>query len=243
MTNLPLEDLLKPGGGVWNLQGKVSWKKSRLTTFQGQPALRVQYDKGSGTSKDPGVGGMGFEAKPHGLAGDKCKVAFEVFFEKGWHFSKGGKFGGLFVGRGHASGYRHSDTGSSHRIMWKKDGAAISYIYPPDNLRQEDPNLKPDGCGIGYFQEVFTPGTFKVGEWNSVVLGIKMNTFEHGKPNPDGVAYLEVNGKSAKLRNIRWSRSPDLNISSFDWNTFFGGPDPAVKECVAYFRNFRMLPW
>jgi len=238
-----LEDLRKPGGGVWNLEGKVDWKKSELVTFRGQPAVRVFYGKGSGTSKDPGVGGFSFTARPAGVPGQKSKISFEVFFEEGWHFSKGGKMGGLFVGHGHASGYRHSDTGSSHRIMWKKDGAAIAYVYPPDNLAQEDPKLKPEGCGIGYFVDLFPAGTLKVGAWNTVTLGVKMNSFAHGRPNPDGVASLEVNGTQAKLRNVRWSRSPDLEISSFDFNTFFGGPDPAVKDCVAYFRNFRVLPW
>lgn len=242
-THLPLEDLLKPGGGAWNLLGKVQWKKSKLATFQGQPALCVFYGKGSGTSSDPGVGGMSFEACPKGVAGNKCKISFEVYFEKGWHFSKGGKIGGLFIGEGNASGYRHSDTASSHRIMWKKDGAAISYIYPPSNLKQEDADLKASGCGIGYFIDVFPAGTLKVGAWNSVTLGVKMNSFEGGRPNPDGVSYLEVNGKSAKLRNVRWSRSSDLKISKFDFNTFFGGPDPAVKDCIAYFRNFKVLPW
>lgn len=237
---LPLADLGKPGGGAWNLQGRVNWKTSKLDTFQGQPALRVSYAKNSGTSKDPGVGGMLFTAAPKGLPAREARVAWDVYFDKGWHFSKGGKIGGLFVGQGVASGYRHSPDASSHRIMWQRDGGAISYVYPPTGLAQADPKLQASGCGIAYFKEAFPAGTLKVGSWNSVVLGVKLNTFTDGKPNADGVAYLEVNGKAATKSDVRWARSPDLLIERFEFNTFFGGPDPAVCDCTAYYRNFRL---
>ena len=243
-VDLPVEDLLEKGGGAWNMDGKVNWKRSSVAEFQGRPALKMVFEKNSGTSSDPGVGGMLFEAVPDGMGSSRAAIAFDVFFEDGWHFSKGGKLmGGFFVGEGNASGYRHCETASSHRIMWQRDGGVISYVYPPAGLRQEDPKLKDSGHGIGYFGDVFPAGTLKVGRWNSLVLGLKMNTFTNGQPNPDGVAYLEVNGRSAAKKDIRWSRSPDLAISKLDLNTFFGGPDPAVKDCVAYVRNFKMVPW
>ena len=239
---LEIADLAREGGGAWGLRRPVNWKKSSIQTFQGRPALRVFYGKGSGTSSDPGVGGMAIVAVPKALDPQASAISFEVFFDKGWHFSKGGKIGGFFVGAGVASGYRHSDTGASHRVMWKADGGAISYIYPPGNLRQEDPKLKPEGHGIGYFGDLFPTGTLRVGEWNSVMLGVRMNSFTKGRPNPDGVALLTINGKTGIKKDIRWSRSPDLVISSLDINTFFGGPDPAVRDCTAYFRDFRLVP-
>lgn len=238
---LPVGDLALKGGGAWKLKGSVKWKKSGLDTFEGQPAIRVFYGKNSGTSQDPGVGGMAMSAAPEGLRGREAKIAFDVFFDKGWHFSRGGKIGGFFIGHGAASGYEHSPNGSSHRIMWQKDGGAISYIYPPSGLDQDDPELKASGHGVGYFHDLFPAGTLKVGQWNSMVLGVKLNTFAGGKPNADGVAFLEINGVSGSRNNIRWTRSPDLLIESFDLSTFFGGPDPAVKDCTAYFRNFRMI--
>lgn len=240
---LPVEDLTKPGGGAWNVQGAVNWKKSSVATFQGQPALRVFHAKSSGTSDDPGVGGMLFAAAPKGLPSRQVKVAWDVYFDKGWHFSKGGKIGGLFIGDGSASGYRHCPTASSHRIMWQTGGGAISYIYPPADLHQDVPTLQASGCGVGFFHNTFPEGTLKVGQWNSVVLGVKLNSFTDGKPNADGVATLEINGKSAALANIRWARSPDLLIKTFDFNTFFGGPDPAVCDCTAYYRNFKVIDW
>lgn len=243
VQSLPVKDLLKEQGGVWNLKGKVNWKKSSVVQFDGRACLRAFYGKGSGTSSDPGVGGVAFTARPDAMRPHESVMAFDVFFEEGWNFSKGGKIGGFFIGEGNASGYRHSDTASSHRIMWKKDGAAIAYIYPPSNLKQEDASLKPEGCGIAYFMSTFAPGTLKIGAWNSVVIGVRMNSFSDGKPNPDGVALLGVNGITRTKTDIRWSRSPDLSISSFDFNTFFGGPDPSVKDCAAYYANFRLVGW
>lgn len=240
---LRVEDLKVHGGGAWRLQHEPAWKKSSVETFQGKPALRVFYGKGSGTSAHHGVGGMTFVAVPHGLPGTQALMAFEVYFEPGWDFSKGGKIGGFHIGNGVASGYRHSDTGSSHRIMWQRGGGAISYIYPPSNLAQVDPKLDPEGHGIGYFADLFPAGTLKVGQWNSIEIGVKINSFTNGKPNPDGVAVLTINGKTGVKRDIRWSRSPNLVISSFIFGTFFGGPDPAVVDCAAYYRNFAMLPW
>lgn len=240
---LPIKDLELQDGGAWRLSRRVNWKKSCIEVFQGEPCLKVFYGKGSGTSSDPGVGGMLFSAAPQGLNSQESAMRFEAFFAPGWDWSKGGKLGGFFVGHGDASGYRHSDTASSHRIMWKKDGSAISYIYPSANLPQTDPKLQASGCGIAYFHDKFPPNTLRVGDWNTIVIGLKMNTFSSSKPNADGVAFLEINGVRCSKGDIRWSKSPDLNISSFEFNTFFGGPDPATKDCMAYYRNFQLVPW
>lgn len=237
---LPVPDLQARGGGAWNADN-VNWKKSGVATLAGEPVLRVFYGKGSGTSADPGVGGMIVSAAPAGLPAREATVEFDVFFARGWNFCKGGKIGGLFVGTGSASGYEHSPTASSHRIMWQKDGGAISYIYPPSGLAQSDPALKDTGHGIGYFGHLFPAGTLKVGAWNNVVLGVTLNSFGgDGAPNADGVATLQVNGVRGVKNDIRWARSPDLLITSLQLNTFFGGPDPAVCDCTAYYKNFKL---
>lgn len=243
ICELPVEDLAKPGGGAWKLDGSVTWKKSGVETREGQPVLRVFYGKNSGTSSDPGVGGIMFSSVPRGLPADAALAAFQVLFAPGWHFSKGGKIGGFHIGHGDASGYRHSDTAATHRIMWQEDGGAIAYVYPPSNLEQEDPKLRASGHGIGYFKDIFPAGTLRIGTWNEVQIGVKLNTFDGGKPRADGEARLTVNGATGTLRGVRWRRSPDLAISSLDFNTFFGGPDPAVTDCTAYFRGFKLLRW
>lgn len=239
-TALPVTDLQARRGGAWNLSN-INWKKSTMVHLGGKPVLRVFYGKNSGTSADPGVGGITLSSAPAGLPAREATIEFDVYFSRGWNFSKGGKIGGLFVGTGRASGYEHSPTASSHRIMWQQDGGAISYIYPPSDLPQVDPKLQDSGHGVGYFGTLFPAGTLKVGSWNSVALGVKLNTFaEDGQPNADGVATLQINGVRGVKNDIRWARSPDLLITSFQFNTFFGGPDPAVCDCTALYKNFTL---
>lgn len=244
VMKLPVQDLTKPKGGAW--EGAVKLKKSTVTTFDGEPVVKVVYKKGSGTSSMPFAdqSGCSFSCQNRAVKGQTgVVVAFDVYFDpKAWAWSKGGKIGGLFVGPGVASGYRHSDDGASHRMMWQRDGGAISYIYPPAKLPQADPKLKPDGHGIGYFGNTFDK-VLKVGQWNHVEIGVKVNTFSGTKPNPDGKSMLTINGKTGTLDNVRWAKSPDLKIHAFEFSTFFGGPDPATVDSVLYAKNFEVYKW
>lgn len=245
LMSLPLEDLKKPGCGAWD--GSINWKKSSLAEFGGQPAVKVFYQKGSGTSgmAHPEASGISFSCENRHVKGASgLIVSFEVYFDPArWDWSRGGKVGGIFVGPGVASGYRHSENGASHRMMWQRDGGAISYIYPPANLPQQDPKLKDEGHGVGFFADTFPAGTLKKGQWNSVAIGVKLNTFDGKAPNPDGMSLLRINGATGILRNIRWARSPDIRIDSFLYGTFFGGPEPALVDSVSYVRNFKLHPF
>lgn len=244
LLKLPVTDLTLPNAGVWN--GRVSFKKSGLAAFQGETVLRAFYQKGSGTSSDPhhDASGMSVTSEAVPIVGAKALVvAFDIYFDPArWHWSRGGKLGGIFVGTGKASGGRHSDDGASHRIMWQEDGGAISYVYPPAGLPQRDPKLKASNYGIGYHHQAFQ-GALKAGQWNHVEIGVKLNSFRGGKPAMDGKAVLTVNGVTAALDGINWSKSPDIQITSFEYNTFFGGPDPARVDSVAYTKNYEVYEW
>lgn len=248
LANLPVEDLQVKRAGAWN--GSVSMKKSKVVNFQGQPALKVLYEKGSGTSSHRGgVGGVIIHSVPQTFPRESAIIEFQVFFAEGWQWSKGGKIGGFFIGHGQASGKAHSDTGSSHRFTFGRDGEARSYVYLPSNLAQ-DPSLRQTGpckdCGVSLpgFSELFKAGTLKIGQWNVVKLGVRLNSFDReGRPEANGHALLYVNGTTGTATNVRWRRSPDLKISAFTLNTFFGGPDPATTDCTAYFRNFKLFSW
>lgn len=245
LATMDMADLKKSnnGGGAWGLRGRINWKKSGVAEFQGRSVLRVFYGKNSGTSLHPGVGGMSFDAVPRGLPRRGAVATFDVYFEPGWHFSRGGKIAGFHIGQGAASGGDHSPDGASHRIMWQSDGGAISYIYPPKGLQQVDRRLTDSGYGVGYFHDTFPGGTLKIGEWNHVEVGVRVNTFSGDKPNADGAAYLHVNGKTGIQNSIRWSAREDLKITEFNFGTFFGGPDPAKVDCVAYYQNFKLFDW
>lgn len=189
---------------------------------------------------------MAIDSKPAGLVGAAgAVVAFDVYFDPArWHWSKGGKLGGLFVGSGKASGGRHTEDGASHRLMWKAGGGAISYIYVPKGLPQSRPELRASkDFGIGVHADVFA-GALKTGQWNHVEIGLRVNTFDaSGRPAGDGASSLTINGRTAELAGVNWAARPGTAISGFDFNTFFGGPDPAVVDSIAYVKNFALYEW
>ena len=248
ITALPVTDLNLPKAGAWN--GYVKWKKSGLYTFQGESVVRATYKKGSGTSKhdDPDSSGMIIAGSPRGIEGARAAVfAFDIYFDpSAWEWSRGGKVGGIFVGEGKASGGNKSSDGASHRLMWKTDADAISYVYVPEGVKQPSPLLQPDpkhpDFGIDVFREKFR-GALKKGQWNRIEIGVKVNTFQSGKPVANGVASMTINGVNGTVPNVIWSRDPGNLIEKVDINTFFGGPDPATVNSVAYLKNFGVFEW
>jgi hypothetical protein len=234
-------NLLTKGGGSWNIN-KYNLKKSTVTTFKGETVLRCEYDKNSGTSNDPGVGGFSFTAIPDKMNKDEIAFSWEVYYPKGFQFARGGKFGGTTVGHGAASGYKHSATGASNRIMWQSDGGVIDYIYPPESLKQKISCLVAEGHGCGFFGDEFHRA-LKPDTWNKLSVGTKMNSFKNGVPQCDGESYVIVNGKKEILKGVNWSKSPDLKISQFDMGTFFGGPLPSPDDQFCYFKNFQMCKY
>jgi hypothetical protein len=245
LVQLPVEDLSKPGLGAWN--GDASWKQSSVAAFQGQPALRMFFKEGSGTSAHPhhDASGVQIRSAARGLVGTTAAVvAFDIFFDPArWAWSGGGKIGGVFVGEGAASGGRHTADGASHRIMWQKDGGAISYLYLPRGVPQPNPALqKCTDYGLGLHHQTFARA-LKTGQWNRVELGIKLNSFVDGKPAGDGKAVLTINGVTAVTEGVNWARAPGLLLTGLDLNAFFGGPDPAVVDSLAFIRNVAVHAW
>lgn len=245
LTALPIEDLKKPGLGAW--KGSAKWKQSGVATFMNQPVMRASFKKGSGTSSMPhhNASGLSIKSEGKGLVDTRgVVVAFDIFFDPAnWEWSKGGKIGGLFIGEGAASGGRHTATAASHRIMWQRDGGAISYIYLPKGLEQPNPQLRntPD-YGIGLHHATFAK-VLKKGQWNRVEIGVKVNSFVNGKPAGDGKAVLTINGITAVTPNVNWARSPDILLNGFELSAFFGGPDPATVDSVFYAKNFAVHAW
>lgn len=246
LASLPVADLLRPGGGAWKLKAPPAWKLSKVTKVGGEDVLSVFHQKNSGTSSDPGVGGIGISAAPRGFPSSTgAVVAWDVFFEPGWDFVRGGKFGGMGVGPGVASGYRHSEDGASNRVMWQEDGGCIVYIYPPEGSKQEVPALRAQSDkdhGAGFFGREFAKA-LKIGAWNRIELGTKLNTFTGSRPNADGKASLTVNGVSRTLDDVVWRKFPKLAIESFEFGVFFGGPSPASRNCRALYKNFAVHAW
>jgi len=230
--------LLSSGGGAWNITN-LKMLKSTVTAFGNYTVLRCHYDLNSGTSADPGVGGFSFVANPTDMNQNAIKLSWDVYYPTGFKFARGGKFGGVGIGYGAASGGNHSTTGASNRIMWQEDGGIIDYLYLPSGVPQTNPGLQKDGFGIGLFKNDFAKA-LRTGYWNKIELGTKVNTFKNGVPQSDGETYVSVNGVKRTLVGINWSGSPELKISQINMGNFFGGPTPSPVEQFCYFKNFQV---
>jgi hypothetical protein len=242
IADLPLADLLKKDGGAWN--GKVDMRKSKLAKLDGKDVIQVQFDKNSGVPGGNPNGGLAVDFAPRGLPKDAVVLAMRVFYPTGFDFARGGKMVGIGMGEGKASGGNHSPNASSHRIMWQTSGGAISYIYPPEGVKQVDSRLSTDSFGVGVWHKDFDR-VLKPNKWHDVEVGVRMNTFDaRGKPNPDGVGYIRIDGISREFTGIRWAGTEKYAyIKALSVSSFFGGPTPSPKDQHAYYADFKVHAW
>ena len=191
--------------------------------------LEVTYPKGSidpATTAAP-VGGAGFiysSAVPF-LSG--C-LAYDVAFEPGFDFAKGGKLPGLYGGDG-PSGGADTSRGFSTRYMWRTDGAGEVYAYLPEKNAQY-------GESISTGAWAFIPG-----QWQHLEQEVVVNH----TGSYDGVLRVWVDGKLvANWTDIFYRVSDDVLVAGLMFSTFFGGHDPSwasPRTQSAFFRNFQFF--
>jgi hypothetical protein len=219
----PLDEWLRPAYRIWGTENLAISQDGRTN------ALEVTYPKGSidpATTTAPS-GGAGFLyplATPL-LTG--C-LAYEVGFEKGFDFVKGGKQPGLYGGTA-PSGGADTSMGFSMRYMWRTGGAGEVYAYVPDKSGEY-------GESIGRGAWSFVPGQWQRLEQEVIVnhLGQK-----------DGVLRVWVDGKLVIERNDMLYRvNGNVLVSGLMFSTFFGGHDASwasSKTQHAFFRNFQVF--
>ena len=267
LADMPTKDLLKQNAGAWNSKDFKTSSANRpphkIEKFGNDLVLKIFHPKNHGSSGQKTFRGRpvvkwgpSFSSVPHGLPGTAAVFVYDVFFKPGWSWSRGGKVHGLTVGHGHASGGRRSTTGASFRVLWRPDGGALAYLYLSYKLRQDDKyyrftgqgkdhkddHTRGDGSkpsfGTGLFHRDFE-NVFKVGQWNHVEIGIKLNSFDaKGAPRADGVISMVINGRSASFDHIKWRGKPDIKIEAVEFGTFAGGPDPQWSDGWQYFKGF-----
>jgi hypothetical protein len=191
--------------------------------------LEVTYPKGS---IDPAataapVGGAGFiysSAVPF-LSG--C-LAYDVAFEPGFDFAKGGKLPGLYGGDA-PSGGADTSRGFSTRYMWRTGGAGEVYAYLPEKTAQY-------GESISTGAWAFIPG-----QWQHLEQEVVVNH----TGSYDGVLRVWVDGKLvANWTDIFYRVSDDVLVAGLMFSTFFGGHDPSwasPRTQSAFFRNFQFF--
>ena len=157
---------------------------------------------------------------------DELYVSYRVRFEVGFDFVKGGKLPGLIGGAGNTGGNRpNGSDGWSGRMMWRRGGDAVQYVYHPD---------QPDIYG-----EDFRWGRrFEPGRWHTVEHRFVMNT---PRVN-DGVLQAWFDGAEAlRIESLRFRDVDTFAIDGFYISSFFGGGDstwaPAKDEYI-FFDDF-----
>lgn len=211
------------GGG----SGKVKQQPAQTPKGAAAGELVAVYKPGSGAGSAHALSRSWPNKSSTGAT-----VSYEVLFDPGFEWSCGGKLGGFFVGKGAASGCRHTGDGASFRIMWQRDGGAIAYVYVPTGTPQPAVLMKKAACGTAVFASEFR-AAFKTGVWHKVEIGLKLNT--PGKA--DGEMWMSIDGKRAALSGVTWRKAAGLGVEKFDITTFHGGPCKASKTSSARFRN------
>jgi hypothetical protein len=137
---------------------------------------------------------------------------YEVTFETGWIWNKGGKLPGL-VGGAHTSGCDPIvKDGWSARFMWHGGGGGHFYYYHQN---------RANNCG----DEINFSGNpaMKIGGKNRITEHVIVNT----PGQSDGSAEAWLNGKKVvTLNNVKWRGSVAATVAMVDQvslQTFYGG--------------------
>ncbi|KAF7315650.1 hypothetical protein MIND_00080500 [Mycena indigotica] len=208
------------------------------------PVLQITYPEGS-FSGDTGGAQFYNLWNSSGSAGfQSMLLSYEVAFDKGFNWVKGGKLPGLRGGSPNGcSGGNRSDGSRcfSSRIMWRLNGQGEGYTYTPtpNNICSDSKvSCNSDDFGTSLARGSFT---FSSGQWNHVTMLVQMN-------NPVDIANGNIqvyfnNVLAFAQSNMQIRTTTNLTINGLYFSTFFGGADDswATPETThTYFRNLQL---
>jgi hypothetical protein len=162
-------------------------------------------------------------------------LCYDVRFERGFNFVRGGKLHGLGPDRPVTGGNPMTAEGWSARVNFSGGGGVRTYLYVQDNPRQ---------YGVGRGNEDFT---FEEDRYHAVSLHVRLNDPPEAS---NGFARVYVDGKQIlDHSNVRFRDAgvPETLISQFLFSSFHGGnspewapknPDGEYATHHAYFDNF-----
>eukprot|EP00794_Sanderia_malayensis_P009514 gene9514-10502_t len=155
-------------------------------------------------------------------------LEFDVKFEKGFDFSRGGKLPGLCSSTCTTGCKNITAEGWSSRFLWKGGNHLTLYTYDQDRTAR---------CGtVNYLGYDIVPG-----RWTRLKQEIRLNS-----PNAyDGTARVWIDGAMVyERRNLRWrGDTQGGKVGLFAFTTFFGGSTrdwSPSKDCYTYFDNMRV---
>jgi hypothetical protein len=218
-------------GWLHGLPAYRMWGAQNLAVRQedSTSVLEVTYPKGSidPASTTAPIGGAGFIYPSPASFFSGC-LAYDVGFEPGFDFAKGGKLPGLYGGDA-PSGGADTSRGFSTRYMWRAGGAGEVYAYLPEKN--------------GQYGESVSPGawTFTPGQWHRLEQEVIVNQ----TGSRDGVLRVWVDGELVANRaDILYRVNDDVLVAGLMFSTFFGGHDPSwasPRTQSAFFRNFQFF--
>lgn len=232
---LPLASALQKNCPPWNARHMSDLSLVRLWEAP-HDALQVRFPAGSSTPSSGRRGGVNLAGTPACLPARDCLLQFDFKTAPDFDWTRGGKLGGgLKIGQGAATGYRHSTTAASARVTWGPEGSIMFYAYTMEGTQQDPGYTQVAKLGGGCGDHLF-PQTFRVqrGAWNSVQLRVRLNT----PGRADGVAGLGVNGQYREFDSMVWRSSADSLITEVMLVTFFGGSWSTPIDTSIDFANF-----
>lgn len=220
---------------AWPLKGadRPGWGDGNARVIESEQGLvlEVRYPEGSinpGNDRAP-EGGLGFWDRIY--AGDRqagC-LSYQVKFERGFRWAKGGKLPGLWGGGAVGGCARRRDLGFSTRYMWTRSGDGFLYSYFADRKAR---------CGEAIFPPRSNPIEFETGRWHKIEQLVILNT--PGKH--DGVLKVWFNGElMIDRRRVRYRDRAKVKIDGLMFSTFFGGAsrgNASPREQRTWFRGF-----
>lgn len=216
---------------TWNARAHPRVKPS-------SDAITVSFPKGGYASG----GGSNIKCVPDGIKKSRdVELSYAVFIPRDFDFNKGGKIGIGFNINDGTGGKTWRENDGSFRLMWRRGGQAVAYLYLPQDQGRYIPGnancplLKNQGgefmnaisgkapsAGLDLFR--FTPKKmyFKRGAWNTIVMKATLN--DAGRNN--GSLSLSVNGDAMRVTDMMWTANPvDNQFSQIQLANWFGGGD------------------
>jgi len=208
--------------------------------------LAVNYPQGSYSHNTGGIqfnnffGGVNDETDYQSMM-----VTYEVAFDSGFNFVKGGKLPGLRGGpqtNGCSGGAQPNGTDCfSVRLMWRTlgTGEAYAYIPTPNNLcKQTDVICNDDGYGVSFDRGTFS---FTPAQWTRVTMLIRLNDPTYA----NGELWVYYNDLLAiKVQDLYYRSSMSIgSVQGMYFSTFFGGSDTTWSTPISqntYFRNIQL---
>jgi len=233
---------------LWNNINVTADPAGGLLNFD--KSIKVEFPRNGYAAKNGAngkPGGLAFYAKPgpNIFNRDSVALSYKVYFPKNFEWVKGGKLPGLYSKFGQSGGNHDDPSGFSYRVMWRAGGQAEAYVYAPG---RQDPNIErlpgyfsdgTIGSSLGRGVQTFLPN-----QWNAVKVYMKLNTIRDGRPVPDGILKLDINGKSAvNYDKMVWRTRADVQIEGIMFQTFFGGNDASyapTKDTYIAFKSFHL---